>query len=287
MTESAFYLSQKETKDIRCSLAGDVCTIITVVLNGAESIEKAICSVISQTGVNIEYIVIDGGSTDGTLEIIEKYSASIDYWVSEPDSGIYSAMNKGLAQANGQVIGILNADDWYAPGAVHLAFSALANNLQYGYCYGWLALVDSRGDQIGLMKPVPQALFARRVLREMVLPHPTLFVQKKVYARYGAFDSSFRLAADFELLARFDRAGVLGCEIAQVMAYFRIGGASMNPLILVEKRKVAIAYGRSPLRAWLDWTVDRIVMEIRRVLPGRLIGVMRGFKQRFIFGLKS
>ena len=80
---------------------------------------------------------------------------------------------------------------------------------------------------------------------------------------------------------------MLGCEIAQVMAYFRIGGASMNPLILVEKRKVAIAYGRSPLRAWLDWTVDRIVMEIRRVLPGRLIGVMRGFKQRFIFGLKS
>jgi glycosyltransferase involved in cell wall biosynthesis len=264
-----------------------ICTVITVVRNGAETIEKAILSVISQAGVDIEYIVIDGGSNDGTVDIIQKYSDRIAYWVSEPDSGIYAAMNKGLALAKGQVVGILNADDWYAPGVAQLAFSALSSNPQYGYCYGWLALMDWQGEQIGLMRPVPPALFAERILRELVLPHPTLFVKKSVYDHFGSFDASFRLAADFELLARFHQAGVRGCEIPQVMAHFRIGGASMNPLILVEKRKVAIAYGRTPVRAWLDWLIDRCAMEVRRVAPGRVIGMMRSLKQRYIFGIKS
>lgn len=264
------------------------CSIITVVRNGALTIERTIASVIAQKAdsEDIEYLVVDGGSTDATLEILKKYEDSIDYWVSEPDAGIYFAMNKGIALARGQVIGILNADDYYAPRAVASALAALEQHPHCGYCYGWLELLSQGGRALTVMKPVPPSLVPRRILRELVLPHPTLFVRKQVYAQWGEFDTHYRLAADFELLARWHRQGVRGVEIAQVMAHFCVGGASMNPVILREKRYIAQAYGRAVWRSWADWAVDRIAMAMRQHLPSRLIGVLRGFKQRYVFGLR-
>lgn len=261
-------------------------SVVTVVRNGAATIEKTILSVLSQVGVAVEYIVVDGGSTDGTLEIIQKYNHRIAYWVSEPDSGIYSAMNKGISLANGDIVGILNADDYYVPDAVRNAAAALANHPECGYCYGWLALESQTGVSIGVMKPVPVALFSQRILREMVLPHPTMFVRKSIYETWGAFDCSFRLAADFELVARLHKAQVTGCEIPHIMAGFRMGGASANPLILREKRNISIAYGRAPASAWWGWGLDRSIMAIKRVLPPRLIGVLREVKQRLLLGLR-
>ncbi|MCP5104420.1 MAG: glycosyltransferase, partial [bacterium] len=94
-------------------------SVVTVVFNGADYLEQAILSVVNQGYENIEYIVIDGGSTDGTLDIIHRYRDKIAYFVSEPDEGIFNAMNKGVAQTNGDFIGILNADDWYEPGIIN------------------------------------------------------------------------------------------------------------------------------------------------------------------------
>jgi glycosyltransferase involved in cell wall biosynthesis len=103
-------------------------SIITVVLNGAKYIEQTIKSILDQNYANIEYIIVDGGSTDGTLEILKRYNDKIDYWVSERDKGIYFAMNKGISFAKGELIGILNADDFYLEGAVAFA--------RQGNCYG-------------------------------------------------------------------------------------------------------------------------------------------------------
>lgn len=103
-------------------------SIITVVYNGVKNIEQTIKSVLHQTYSNIEYIVIDGGSTDGSLDIIKKYSDSISYWVSEADKGIYDAMNKGISKATGDLIGIINSDDWYEPDAIMNMVTAYEEN---------------------------------------------------------------------------------------------------------------------------------------------------------------
>lgn len=108
-------------------------------------------------------------------------------------------------------------------------------------------------------------------------------MRRSVYQRLGAFDAKLRLAGDFELLARLHYAGVVGGEIPRVMAHFSIGGASSNPLILRERREVAVAYGASPGLAWFDWAVARLAMAVKRVLPPRAAGLMRQLKQRFLF----
>lgn len=258
-------------------------SVITVVFNGAGTIEETIKSVVAQTCSNVEYIIVDGASTDATLEILEKYEDQIAYWVSEKDRGIYDAMNKGIALATADIIGILNADDTYTPDAVGLALDALQDSPEAGYCYGWLSLCDLKGRALGIVKPVPPSMFSSRVLRETVVPHPTVFMRRSVYQRLGAFDAKLRLAGDFELLARLHYAGVVGGEIPRVMAHFSIGGASSNPLILRERREVAVAYGASPGLAWFDWAVARLAMAVKRVLPPRAAGLMRQLKQRFLF----
>ncbi len=104
-------------------------SIITVVYNGAKTLEQTILSVLNQTYKNIEYIIIDGESTDGTLDIIEMYRDKISTCISEPDEGLYDAMNKGVSIANGELIGIINSDDWFEKNAVELVVSSYVNNL--------------------------------------------------------------------------------------------------------------------------------------------------------------
>jgi len=103
-------------------------SIITVVLNGRKTIEQTILSVRNQSYANIEYIIIDGGSTDGTINIIEKYSEGVDFWISESDNGLYDAMNKGIGYANGELIGLLNSDDYYESDAVSRVIEAYKSN---------------------------------------------------------------------------------------------------------------------------------------------------------------
>ena len=117
-------------------------SIITVSYNAVKTIEDTILSVINQTYPNIEYIIIDGGSTDGTLDIIKKYQDKITYWVSEPDKGIYDAMNKGIAKANGELIGIINADDWYELDAVQNVVLEF-NNTRPAIYHGGLNIVKA------------------------------------------------------------------------------------------------------------------------------------------------
>jgi glycosyltransferase involved in cell wall biosynthesis len=266
-----------DTPNASRSTAQPLVSVITVVFNGAEYLRGAIDSVLAQTYPSLEYIVVDGGSTDRTIEILRTYDRRIDYWLSEPDAGIYDAMNKGIRASTGTLIGILNADDRYAPYAAERAVRALSDP-QVGYCYGWLRLVDSQGRDCGLVKPVPRHLFGKRVLREILLPHPTMFVRRSVYAAFGGFDSKLTLAGDFELIARIYAAGVVGVEIPEILAEFRLGGSSRSPRILREMRSVALRGGLSPLLAWKDWVLARSVMAAKRVLPPTATGWLRALK---------
>jgi glycosyltransferase involved in cell wall biosynthesis len=233
--------------------------------------------VLNQSYRPIEYIVIDGGSTDGTIDILRALDARIDYWLSEPDAGIYDAMNKGIRRASGEIIGILNSDDWFEGDAVKWSVEALRTS-EAGYSYGSAYMVDSAATRIGIARPVPVGQFARRVMSEMPLPHPTMFVRRFAYDRCGGFDASLRLAGDFELIARFQRMGVIGIEIPRMLVNYQLGGASNNPLILQEVRDVALRCGEPLLRVWSNYLAARAIMAVKRLLPSRAAGLLRGFK---------
>lgn len=260
-----------------------VVSVITVVFNGAHTIEATILSVLEEKDLEVEYIVVDGGSTDGTVDILRQYDDRITYWISEPDAGIYDAMNKGIRLATADVIGIINADDAYAPRAIDLMWNLIQSKDSVDYCYGWISLRERNGRFISTVRPVPQSHFSRRVLRETPIPHPTVFARRKVYDRLGLFDSTLQLAGDFELIARWHRASLVGHEIHQVIVYFTTGGASTNPLILSERRTVALRYGLNPMLAWIDWAIGTTAMQMRRVFPARVVGLLRSFRCYIVF----
>lgn len=257
--------------------SGPLVSVITVVFNGASRLRRAIESVSQQSYKPIEYIVVDGGSTDGSVDILRELDASIDFWISEPDGGIYDAMNKGIGYASGEIIGILNADDWYEPDAVKWSVEALQAS-EAGYSYGASYMTDAAGNRIGVARPVPPGQFARRVMSETPLAHPTMFVRRAVYDRCGRFDERLKLAGDFELIARFQRKGVLGIELPRTLVNVQLGGASNHPLILQEMRDVALRFGEPRLRVWGNYFAARATMFMKRLLPWRAAGLLRGFK---------
>lgn len=200
-------------------------SIITVVFNGEKYLEQTILSVINQTYKNIEYIIIDGGSTDSTLNIIQKYSDRIDCWISEPDKGIYHAMNKGIALARGELIGIINSDDWYELNAIEEVIKVYKGNSTIIY---------------GLMRHVINENFAEvyaaypTSIPGKMIPHPTCFVPKLIYDKYGTFDLSYHSCADYHFVLRVYKAGVSFIMIEKILANFRFGGFSFNKRSLIE-----------------------------------------------------
>lgn len=196
-------------------------SIITVCLNSEKSIEKTIKSVIEQTYPNIEYIIIDGGSTDGTLKIIEKYKGKISKCISEPDRGLYDAMNKGIDQASGDFIGILNSDDWYELSAVENVVSCFKDE-SVDIVHG------NRKEHF----PEYQSSFIRKpnlkadMYCQWSILHPTLFVKKSIYLKYGKFDANYEIAADIEFMLRVYDRGAKYFYLDEVITNFRIGGIS-------------------------------------------------------------
>ena len=192
-------------------------SIITVCRNAGGVIERAMQSVAAQTYPHIEYIVIDGASTDGTVEIIRACPA-VSAWISEADTGIADAFNKGLARASGEWVGILNADDWYEPETVARVVEAAADaDVIHGALRFW------EGD-------TPREVYYPRQARltwEMTVNHPSVFVRRSVYEAEGGFDPAYRLAMDYELLLRLYVKGYRFKELGDtVLANLRYGGVS-------------------------------------------------------------
>lgn len=214
-------------------------SIVTAVFNGADTIEDSMRSTCGQTYTNIEHIVIDGGSTDGTLDIIRKYRHKIAKLVSEPDNGIYGAMNKGIRNATGDIIGILNSDDLYVDeNVIGDVVNAISEN-NVDSCYGDLLYVE-RKDTNEIVRVWNSGVYDRESFRKgWMPPHPTFFVKRSIYEKYGFFNTDFRIAADYELMLRFlYRYNVSTAYIPRVLVKMRTGGKSRPDVIRVAKNMI-------------------------------------------------
>ncbi|MGV9012480.1 MAG: glycosyltransferase family 2 protein [Flavobacteriales bacterium] len=206
-------------------------SIVTVVYNGAATLEHTIQSVLTQDLTGIEYIIVDGGSTDGTLDIIRKYDDKLAYWVSEMDKGIYDAMNKGVALCTGEWVGLINADDAYAEGAVNAAMEAAAAHSGTNIVHGDILVHYPNGSS--KVKHAKRSGFLLKYW-EMVLNHPSFFVRRSYY-QGRPFDPAFRVSGDHHWTLRAWRENPSQFQyVPKVLAHFTAGGASMtNPLARV------------------------------------------------------
>jgi glycosyltransferase involved in cell wall biosynthesis len=218
-------------------------SIITVCYNSATTLEDAIKSVLAQHYLDIEHIVIDGGSTDGTASILKKYSGRIAKVVSEPDDGIYDAMNKGISLATGDAIGVLNSDDFYASNDV-IENLVMAFTKETDMVIGDVAFVDRANVQKWL-RYVSGSGFSPWLLRfGWMPPHPATFVRKNVYETFGHYKTDFAIAADYEFFVRTLMSGSLRTvHTSKVLVTMRDGGASTGGF------KSTIVISREILRA--------------------------------------
>ncbi len=206
-------------------------TIVTVTYNAAHTVAHAVESVLGQDYPNLEYIVVDGQSTDGTMAVLEKYRPRLAALISEPDAGIYDAMNKGLRRATGEVVGLLNADDFYtAPDVLSLVMAALHTS-GADALYADLEYVRAhQPDQV--VRRWRAGAYDRRQFRlGWMPPHPTFFVRRKYYQQLGYFDTTLRSAADYELMLRFlYRHELRATYLPMTTVRMRTGGVSNRSL---------------------------------------------------------
>ncbi|WP_084474541.1 glycosyltransferase family 2 protein [Deinococcus pimensis] len=201
-------------------------SIVTVVYNGARHIEDTIRSVLDQDYPNVEYIVVDGGSTDGTVDIIRRYEDRIAYWVSEPDKGIYNAMNKGVRLCTGDVVGTLNADDFYPHAGILARVMDTFDTSGVQVVFGNLTFIDPDTGRTVRRYRSPDAP-ERRFHFGFMPAHPTFFVKREQYERLGLYKEDYRIAADFELLMRFIATARLPYrKIDDNLVVMRTGGVS-------------------------------------------------------------
>jgi glycosyltransferase len=201
-------------------------SIITVSYNSAKTIEDTVKCVLNQTYTNIEYIVVDGLSKDSTRDILNKYRHSISKIIVEKDYGIYDAMNKGIQAATGDIIGFLNADDIYVSNKVLESVAQAFTEHQVDSVYGDLCYVgvDDISNVIRYWKA--GEFTEKSFLNGWMPPHPTFFVKREIFQKYGDFDATFRFAGDYELLLRFLYKYHISCHyIPYCMVKMRINGA--------------------------------------------------------------
>lgn len=198
-------------------------SIITVVYNGEKYLDQTIQSVINQTYKNIEYIIIDGGSTDGTLNIIREYEKNISYWITERDNGLYHAMNKGIAVASGELIGIVNSDDWYEKDTVENVIKGYKNYPEKKIFHGNMNIISDYGTT-RLYKFNPSEFKLKYY--GATYNHPTFFVTKDEY-NIHTYNNSLRSVADIQFtLEAFLKDKNKFCYIDKTLSNFRLGGIS-------------------------------------------------------------
>ncbi len=216
-------------------------SVITVCYNSAKTIERTIKSVIAQDYEELEYIIIDGASTDGTQDIIERYKDKISIYVSEPDSGLYDAMNKGLERANGEVFAFLNSDDYYVENVLNRVKKYFENS-NADMVSGNMYLCENGINT----KAVYDKSKKENMFCQVVYPHPALFAKRELYKKYGGFDTSYKIAADSEWVMRvcFSGADVLCVE--DYFTYFCLDGLSSRKkyTALKEMYYIALEYAQ-------------------------------------------
>lgn len=245
-------------------------SIITVCYNSAATIEDSILSVLGQKEVDLEYIIVDGGSTDATMDVIDKYRPGIAKVISEPDEGLYDAMNKGLALATGDIIGILNSDDLYQDDRVLLDVVHAFTESPVDAVYGDLVYVDEQ-DLSKVKRYWKSGSYHRNsFLNGWMPPHPSFFVKKVCYDTFGHFDTSFRTSADYELMLRFlFKNHCTAVHLPRILVRMREGGQSNASW------KHRLKANKEDRRAWTKNGLDPRIYTLT-VKPFRKIGQFFG-----------
>lgn len=210
-------------------MQGPKISIITVVYNAQNTIERSINSVLGQNFKNIEYIIVDGGSTDGTREIIENYREKIDGFISEPDKGIYDAMNKGIALATGDVIGTINADDYFADNDVLYNIAKVFAEQDTAILYGNLDYIDLN-DKI--VRKWRSGKYSKGMFNwGWMPPHPTFYCKKSLFEKLGVYKLDYGSAGDYELMLRFIHLNDINAYyLNMVLIKMVVGGVSNKSL---------------------------------------------------------
>jgi GT2 family glycosyltransferase len=221
-------------------------SIVTPSFNQANYLEQTIQSVLKQDYASIEYLIVDGGSTDGSVEIIRKYEERLVYWVSEKDSGQAEAINKGLAHARGEIVAWLNSDDYYLPNAVSSAVKVLEENPDVVMVYGDMLAVDEYGQIINLLKY--RQLSLEDLLCFQIIGQPSVFFRKEALEKTGFLDPTFHFLLDHHLWIRLAQQGRI-LHVSQTWAAARYHAGAKN-------RAKAADFGREAFRI-LDWAMSQ------------------------------
>lgn len=212
-------------------------SIITPSYNSSKTIRDTIDSIINQAYKDIEYIIIDGGSKDDTLDIVKTYQNRINIkLISEPDKGLYDAMNKGINMATGDVVGILNSDDFYKnENVLEKVATCFNEHSEADGCYGDLEFVDEINTK-KIVRTWKAGEYKKAKLNNgWIIPHPTFFVKNGVYKKYSSFNLSLRIAADYEFLLRLLKINKIKVQyIPEILVSMRVGGVSTKN---IEQRK--------------------------------------------------
>lgn len=220
-------------------------SVITATFNSEKYLEQTILSVLNQTYCNIEYIIIDGGSTDGTLDIVNKYRHRIAAVVSEPDLGIYDAFNKGVRLASGDVISFLNSDDYFHnPSVLEQVAAVFSTQTELKVIYGNVLMLDEKS---GYERPIGKPLTYEDFRYGEMCPHQGMFVHKELFTKHGPFDLSYQIVSDMEFAAYcFEHYEQYAQYHNHIVAVFRSGGVSSNPTrrkqLLEETHRLIIQY---------------------------------------------
>lgn len=235
-------------------------SIITPVLNEPRVIQTLDSIISQQHEHEVELIVVDGGSTDGTLDMLETRRNRIAVLVSEPDNGIYDGMNKGIDRATGDVIGILNADDQYSDSLVIRDVLQAFSDSQTDACYGDMVYVDEAGKVVRYWKA--GSLQRANWYFGWAPPHPTFFVRRYIYDKYGTFSPEFPVAADYELMLRFIFKYEINTQyLDRILVNMAPGGNANSSILKVLKAKPELtrAWKHNHLRGGLFVSVSRLI----------------------------
>ncbi len=250
-------------------------TIVTSVFNGKKYLEETILSVLSQSYDNIEYIIIDGGSTDGTIDIIKKYEGKIDYWLSEPDSGMYEAINKGLKIAQGDILAYLNSDDLYYSDTVKTVVQYFQEHLETELVYGQCDFINEKGQFLYryYCSKFRWKFFISR--NSSSIAQPTTFWRRVIHKKIGYFDTTLKLSSDFDFYIKTGKICSMD-YIKTPLSKFRIHNASLSATQGYRyKEEIAIIQRRYECPKG----VYRIVLACCSILQIKLINMAAFFKR--------
>lgn len=230
---------------------------------------------INQTYKNLEYIIIDGGSTDATIDIIKKYESQIDYWISESDAGIYDAMNKGVLLARGEYIGIINADDWYELNTIEIIVNTIIKDDSLDILFGDRNII--KADNLRKLGVAD----LKKIKYRMSINHPTCFIKKNLYSE-KMFDTNYKIAADYDLLLYFYIYKKNFFNTCEILTNVRLGGVSdaSSQLTLKERFSIHIKY-YSRCHAYFclyrSKVKEIIKLVLKFLLPHKLFYKIKGY----------